>query len=471
MRPFFRNPMQVLNYTTQHKKLLADTYTPLGIYMQLRDVFINSIMLESSDYHAAENSYSYICFQPLAYFKTEAGIIEIQPYHQPKIRQLLDSETLFSAFDTFSNAFNESNNQSTIANGLFGYAGFDNVKFFDKHLFETTSEEIPLLYWTFYRFIIRFDHFRDELTIYENIPEDEETQIERIISLIKNKNVAAYPFTCKEKEESNVTNEEFVEVVKKGIKHCFRGDVFQIVLSRRFTRSFTGDELNVYRALRSVNPSPYLFYFDYGNFKIFGSSPEAQLVVKNNEAVINPIAGTFKRTGNDVEDRALAEKLASDPKENAEHVMLVDLARNDLSKHSNEVTVNKYKQIQFYSHVIHLVSEVKAKLKNKVNPLRLLADSFPAGTLSGAPKHKAIELIKTYENISRGFYGGCIGHIGFNGDINTAITIRTFLSKGSKLHYQAGAGVVAASNPQSELEEVNNKLGALRKAVELAQNI
>ncbi len=268
-----------------------------------------------------------------------------------------------------------------------------------------------------------------------------------------------------------MTDATFISMIQKAIGHCFRGDVFQLVLSRRFIQKFTGDDMNVYRTLRSINPSPYLFYFDYGNFRIFGSSPEAQLVVSGNKAKINPIAGTFKRTGNDEQDKALAEKLARDEKENAEHVMLVDLARNDLSKHCSHVEVKQYKKIHFYSHVIHLVSEVIGTLNGKHNALQLLADSFPAGTLSGAPKHNAIELIRSYENILRGFYGGCIGFIGFNGDINTAITIRSFLSKDNALHYQAGAGIVAASQPQSELEEVHNKLGALRKAIEQAKQM
>ena len=325
--------------------------------------------------------------------------------------------------------------------------------------------------FAFYRFVVAFDHFRDELILHENLPEGETSQIAKLLSAIKNKNVPAFPFHASEEENSTATDSEYLEMVKKGIAHCYRGDVFQVVLSRRFARSYTGDDMNLYRSLRSINPSPYLFYFDYGNFRIFGSSPEAQLVVKKGIAKINPIAGTFRRTGNDQADELLAAKLSADEKENAEHIMLVDLARNDLSKDAAEVNVSQYKQVHFYSHVIHLVSEVLGKIPGQFNPLKLIANSFPAGTLSGAPKHRAIQSIQQYEKHERGFYGGCIGFIGFNGDINTAITIRSFMSQNNTLHYQAGAGIVAASVPESELEEVNNKLRALRSAIEKANTL
>jgi anthranilate synthase component 1 len=260
-------------------------------------------------------------------------------------------------------------------------------------------------------------------------------------------------------------------MVEKGKQHCFRGDVFQVVLSRAFHQQFKGDEFNVYRALRSINPSPYLFFFDYGDYKLMGSSPEAQLIIKEGKATIHPIAGTFRRTGNDEQDRELAAQLLEDPKENAEHVMLVDLARNDLSRLATNVEVESYRKIQYYSHVIHLVSEVTGKIQEGLNPFSLLAATFPAGTLSGAPKYRAMQIIDQYEPTARGFYGGCIGAVSFNGDFNHAIMIRSILSKSNTLYYQAGAGVVAKSVASSELEEVNNKLNALKQAIALAQNI
>jgi anthranilate synthase component 1 len=463
--------MKELKYTTVAFSMLADTHTPVGIYLKLRDVFHQTLLLESSDYHAAENSFSYICCRPIAGIKALQDGVEINGYKSGKETIPFEQQSIFESFQSFSNSFSETNGKETIANGLFGYVSSDAVQHFDSFSFKKVNREIPAVWFTFYRFVIAFNHFKDELTIYENVPEGDESETNKIISLIRNKNIAGYPFQITGEEKTNVTDSTFISMIQKAIAHCFRGDVFQLVLSRRFMQPFTGDDMNVYRTLRSINPSPYLFYFDYGTFRIFGSSPEAQLVVSGNKAKINPIAGTFKRTGNDELDKALAEKLAKDEKENAEHVMLVDLARNDLSKHCSHVEVKQYKKIHFYSHVIHLVSEVEGTLDGKHNALQLLADSFPAGTLSGAPKHKAIELIHRYENMLRGFYGGCIGFIGFNGDINTAITIRSFLSKENTLHYQAGAGIVAASQPQSELEEVHNKLGALRKAMEQAKQM
>jgi anthranilate synthase component 1 len=322
-----------------------------------------------------------------------------------------------------------------------------------------------------YQYVIVFDHYKDELFICQNLLANEQADTSLIESLIRNKDVPQFPFTPVGDERSNITDEAYKAMVEKGIQHCLRGDVFQIVLSRRFEQSFKGDEFNVYRALRSVNPSPYLFFFDYGDYKLMGSSPEAQLIVRNNKAVMHPIAGTFKRTGNDEEDKALSVKLLEDAKENAEHVMLVDLARNDLSRSCTAVTVSQFKQVKFYSHVIHLVSEVVGTLGDAANPFNVLAQTFPAGTLSGAPKFKALEIIDGLEPTARGYYGGAIGFVGFNGDFNHAIMIRSFLSKDNTLYYQAGAGVVVSSNPESELQEVNNKLNALKKAVVLAAGI
>jgi anthranilate synthase component 1 len=464
----------VLHYTTATGYMLADTYKPVSVYLKLRDIYPEAILLESTDYRAADNSFSYLGFGVLASIKWMGDNISISAYNmQPVVRQVTTSEDVFTHMEEFRTGFKETDGKNTIANGLFGYMSFEAVNLFDqqKGYADTSGDQIPFMRFSFYRFVIAFDHFRDELILHENIPAGETSQMSILLSAIKNKNVPVFPFHASDEEISPVTDTEFVDMVKKGIAHCYRGDVFQVVLSRRFSRKYTGDDMNLYRSLRSINPSPYLFYFDYSNFKIFGSSPEAQLIVKKGTAKINPIAGTFRRTGDDEADKLLAAKLSADEKENAEHVMLVDLARNDLSKDATEVSVGQYKQVHFYSHVIHLVSEVTGKVPLNSNPLKLIANSFPAGTLSGAPKHKAIQLIQQYEKHPRGFYGGCIGFIGFNGEINTAIVIRSFMSKNNTLHYQAGAGVVAASVPESELEEVNNKLRALRSAIEKANTL
>jgi anthranilate synthase component 1 len=361
-----------------------------------------------------------------------------------------------------------------ISNGLFGYMQYDTVSFFeDIQLKNQVDEDVPLMQYAVYRYVIAINHFKNELVLFEHTAEGEvfESKLDYLHSLINNKNIPQYQFQLEGEENSNYSDAKFLEILKTGQDHCFKGDVFQIVLSRSFSTKFKGDEFNVYRSLRSVNPSPYLFFFDYGSFKIFGSSPEAQIVVKNRQATIYPIAGTFKRTGNDLADAELARKLYDDPKENSEHVMLVDLARNDLSRTSEEVNVEVFKEIQYYSHVIHLVSKVTGQLAENQNPLQLVADTFPAGTLSGAPKYRAMQLIDELENSARRFYGGAIGYLGFNGDFNHAILIRSFVSQNNQLRFQAGAGVVAKSNIQSELQEVNNKLEALRVALKAAEKI
>lgn len=465
------------NLKTTYKKLLADTYTPVSIYLKLRDKFPNSILLESSDYHGNENSFSFICCKALASVKIgNETITSVYPDGNTVVNVITAKSNVPDEIRQFAEAFQVSDSEfKFISNGLFGYIAYDAVRYFEDVTIQAEkkdSKKIPDLLYSVYQYVIAIDHYKDEIYLFEHSFENTQTSgLDQLESFISNKNFASYPFQTEQEEISNFTDEEFIKVVAKGKEHCKRGDVFQIVLSREFSQSFKGDDFNVYRALRSVNPSPYLFYFDYGNFKIFGSSPEAQLIIKNKIASIHPIAGTFKRTGNDDADAQLAEKLKLDAKENAEHVMLVDLARNDLSRNCQEVNVETFREIQFYSHVIHLVSKVSGKLKPGVISMKLVADTFPAGTLSGAPKHKAMQLIDKYEKGNRSFYGGCIGFMGFDGSFNSAIMIRSFLSKNNRLFYQAGAGVVESSSEQSELNEVNNKLAALKKAIELAKQI
>ncbi|MFD2516060.1 anthranilate synthase component I family protein [Pontibacter locisalis] len=468
--------MKKYKISTSYKRLLADTLTPVSVYLRLRDRFPNSILLESSDYHGAENSFSYICCSPMASIKAENEVLtETYPDGSKSSVPISKGVDVPGALAAFAKSFEvEQNGFAFINNGLFGYMNYDAVRYFediDLNLRED-RQQIPDLYYAVYRYIIAINHFTNEAYIFSHsYNQDDENGIQQIEVLLNSRNIPSYTFSTSGEEAFNIGSDEFLKNIEKAKQHCYRGDVFQLVLSRRFEQAFQGDEFNVYRALRSVNPSPYLFYFDYGNFKIFGSSPEAQLVIKDKKASIFPIAGTFKRTGDDAADAALAEKLLADPKENAEHVMLVDLARNDISRNGHSVEVETFREIQFYSHVIHLVSKVSGQLHNQEDSLKMVASTFPAGTLSGAPKHKAMQLIDRYETTNRAFYGGCIGFLDFNGNFNSAIMIRSFLSKDYKLFYQAGAGIVAASDPQSELQEVDNKLMALRKALELAQKI
>lgn len=459
---------------TTYKKLLADTITPVSIYLKIRDRFPNSLLLESSDYHGNENSFSYICFNPIAGIRVEKEqIFQEFPDGSSKQEAIQEKTHLPDVISSFSRQFQTDETEfKFINNGLFGYIAYDGVRYFENIQIKKKEGDlsIPDIYYAVYQNIIAINHFNNEAYIFDH-SYGSGNNLEQIEQLLQVKNFASYHFNRNGDPYSNETDESFKANVRRAREHCFRGDVFQMVLSRRFSQPFKGDEFNVYRALRNVNPSPYLFYFDYGDFKIFGSSPEAQLVVKDGMAEIHPIAGTFRRTGNDEQDAQSAKELAADEKENAEHVMLVDLARNDLSRHGSEVAVEKYKEIQFFSHVIHLVSKVAGKKKEETSTMQMVADTFPAGTLSGAPKYKAMELIEQFENTNRDFYGGAIGFMDFKGNFNHAITIRTFLSKNHELHYQAGAGVVSESKEENELQEVYNKLGALNKALELAETI
>ncbi len=470
--------MKTFKLNVSYKKLLADTTTPVSIYLRLRDVFPNSLLLESSDYHSKENSMSYVCCDPIASIIVNKGVLT--KTYPDESTEVLESGSFNLSDEVYNFRKSFESNANTelkfITDGLFGYFTHEAVEYFEDIKLKTDENderEIPTFQYHIYRYIIAIDHFKNELYIVKNETEFEKelNGLEKIEYLIQNKNFPEYKFSLQGEETSNLKDEEFIALVETMKKHVYRGDVFQIVPSRAFQTSFLGDEFNVYRALRSINPSPYLFYFDYGSFKIFGSSPEAQLTIKKDVASIYPIAGTFKRSGNDIQDKLIAEKLENDPKESAEHVMLVDLARNDLSRHCTEVKVEAYKEVQFYSHLIHLVSKVSGQLKSGVNPFKIVADTFPAGTLSGAPKYRAMELIDKNEKSKRSFYSGAIGFMGFNGDFNHAIMIRSFLSKANKLHYQAGAGIVADSDPVSELNEVNHKIAALRNALKQAEGI
>ncbi|MEO0571612.1 MAG: anthranilate synthase component I family protein [Bacteroidota bacterium] len=459
---------------TYYKKILADTITPVSVYLKIRDRYPNSILLESSDYHANDNSFSYICCNPIASVTVQGEKVRQKfPDGTSSEIELSNGVPVTQLLDEFAQKFSVENQDfKFITNGLFGYMAYDAVRYFESVEIskKPNSVDIPDIYYAVYRNVIAINHFKNEAYLFAHCYKGE-SNIPELEQLLQVRSFATYNFTKHGDAKSNLKDEEYKSHVALAKKHCQRGDVFQLVLSRRFSQGFKGDEFNVYRALRSINPSPYLFYFDYGDFKIFGSSPEAQLIVKDGKAEIHPIAGTYKRTGNDEQDAALAKKLAADEKENSEHVMLVDLARNDLSRNGNLVNVETYREVQYFSHVIHLVSKVTGHKKPDISTLNIVADTFPAGTLSGAPKHMAMQLIERYEKTSRAYYGGAIGFMDFSGNFNHAIMIRTFLSKNHELHFQAGAGLVAASNADDELQETYNKLGALNKALEIAESI
>ena len=470
--------METFNFTTASKTILADLYTPVGVYMRLRDLYPQSALMESSDYHDANNSRSFIGINPIASVAIGHGIVSISfpdgtTERKPLSKDFSSAEAIHALIDRIQ----VTGDDSSVC-GLFGYTSFNAVRYFEDIDVKDETQaknDAPDVLYILYKVVIVFDHHNNTLEIVSlapsNLPQESEAHIDAVIKAMNKANVKAYDFHPVGDVRSTLTDDEHRENIRRGIAHCLRGDVFQIVLSRRFIQQYEGDDFKLYRALRSINPSPHLFYFDFGGFRIFGSSPETHCRIEGRKAYIDPIAGTTKRTGNAEADRQGAEYLRNDPKENAEHVMLVDLARNDLSRNCHGVKVDFYKDLQYYSHVIHLVSRVSGELDNSADPIKAFIDTFPAGTLSGAPKVRAMQLISEYEPHNRGAYGGCIGIIGLDGSLNQAITIRTFVSRNGELWFQAGGGIVAKSDVEYELQEVNNKLGALRKAIETAENI
>lgn len=462
-------------YKTIQHKTLADLHTPVSVYLRLRDKFPQSILLESSDYHSKEESFSYICCEPISQIiVNESTFTATFPDGQEQVEVLTEKTDFTRHLTAFQSRFSyEEKGLPFTTFGLFGFSSFSSVQYVEDITFTATPKkgtEIPDCFYSLFKYVIVLDHFKSEMYFFEHLREQEESELEHLKRLVNRNDQATFSFQLKGEESCNDTDDAFRESVRKGKAHCQAGDVFQLVLSRSFSQSFSGDEFNVYRALRSINPSPYLFFFDFGDFKLFGSSPEAQLTVNDGIAGIHPIAGTYKRTGDDEADQQLAMKLSQDIKEMSEHVMLVDLARNDLSRHGQKVHLEKYCEIQFFSHVIHMVSEVTASI-GSTSALQIAADTFPAGTLSGAPKYRAMELIDALETHRRGFYGGAIGIIGFNNTYNHAILIRSFLSKHNELHFQAGAGIVSKSVEENELQEVNNKVAALRRALKKAEEL
>ena len=470
--------MKTFNYTTTSKTILADLYTPVGVYMRLRDIYPQSALMESSDYHDSNNSRSFIGIGPLASVAIGHGKATIAfPDGTTESHEVNKTYQSDKAIHALIDSIKVEGDHSDIC-GLYGYTSFNAVRYFEDIAVKDETQaknDAPDMLYILYRIVIVFDHFNNQLTVVSLTPSDQpqngEADLDNIMRAMNKANVKAYDFHPVGDVRSTLTDEEHKANIRKGIQHCLRGDVFQIVLSRRFIQQYEGDDFKLYRALRSINPSPYLFYFDFGGFRIFGSSPETHCRIEGDKAYIDPIAGTTKRTGDAEADRQGAEYLRNDPKENAEHVMLVDLARNDLSRNCHDVKVDFYKDLQYYSHVIHLVSRVSGELDEGADPIKAFIDTFPAGTLSGAPKVRAMQLISEYEPHNRGAYGGCIGYIGLNGSLNQAITIRTFVSRNGELWFQAGGGIVAKSNEEYELQEVNNKLGALRRAILMAEKM
>ncbi|MCZ8371174.1 anthranilate synthase component I family protein [Phocaeicola sp. KGMB11183] len=466
--------MKQYTYITNHKSLLGDLHTPVSTYLKVRDLFPQSVLMESSDYHGVENNRSFIGLNPIASIRINHGVATfVFPDGQQEERNISDDYQVEQAIREFISHFQVEGEYAGYC-GLYGYTTFNAVRYFEKIQVKDSTDaknDAPEILYILYKYLIVFNDYKSEMVLIEMLGEGESAHLSEVEKAIHNRNYTTYDFRAVGPATSTLTDEEHKANIRQGIAHCMRGDVFQIVLSRRFIQRYEGDDFKLYRALRSINPSPYLFYFDFGGFRIFGSSPETHCKIEDGKATIDPIAGTTRRSGDKETDKQLTKALLADPKENAEHVMLVDLARNDLSRNCHNARVEFYKEPQYYSHVIHLVSRVSGDMDEDSNPIRTFIDTFPAGTLSGAPKVRAMQLISELEPHSRGAYGGCIGFIGLNGTLNQAITIRTFVSRNNELWFQAGGGIVAQSNEENELQEVNNKLGALKKAIQLAEQL
>ncbi len=457
---------------TKRTRLAGDLFTPVNLFLSLRDHYADLVLLESNNFKSIEDCHSFIGVETIASFEVKQGQISIcYPGEIPVKTRVESHSSVADAFFEFLQKLKPEEAENGF-DGVFGHTNFDSIQYFETLSLDPSKRKIniPDMRYNMYKYIIIFNHFNDHIEIVEHLQDDEASDIAKLIARMKANKFHQYGFTPLGEETSNIGDEAFKSLVRTGKKHCHLGDVFQIVFSRQYSQSFNGDDFNVYRALRSINPSPYLFYFDYGDYKIFGSSPETQMMIEEGKARINPIAGTYRRSGIHSIDELKTKELQTDPKENAEHIMLVDLARNDLGRHANNIIVKELKEVQYFSHVIHLVSRVEGDLPEDSNPIAVFGDTFPAGTLSGAPKYKAMQLIDQYENQNRGIYGGALGYVNFNGHMNQAIIIRSFLSKDNTLYYQAGAGVVADSDPDKELQEVKNKLGALNKAISVAAN-
>ncbi|MBL7661211.1 anthranilate synthase component I family protein [bacterium] len=459
---------------------LSDLVTPVTTYLRLRESFSEILLLESADSHSEDDARSFICIEPLLSFEVAEGKLTVKSQSGSQSdKQTFElgldlklSQLLNELLQSFTAEPEQRNNPAL---GFFGFTSYDAVQCFESINFQASSDPqttLPLMRYALYRYVISVDHRSNLLSITENSFDaalESKHTLDSIKSIVCRNDYQLYDFKLSSPERSVRSESEMYELFSRAHHHIQRGDVFQIVLSQRFQQKFQGDEFQVYRALRSINPSPYLFYFDYVDYRIFGSSPESQLRIRNGQASITPIAGTVRRAGIKQNDLALAEQLKADPKEQSEHVMLVDLARNDLNRFCTAVKVEAYQQIEFFSHVIHLVSHVSGAIDLGRNSFEVFGSTLPAGTLAGAPKYKAMQLIDQLEGVSRSFYGGAVGFFGLNGEVEHAITIRSFLSKDKSLFYQAGAGVVAESTPQAEYQEIQAKLGALRLALKQAQ--
>lgn len=467
----------------------ADLLTPVLAYLKIREKNSLNFLLESVEGIGRLARYSFISKNPTKiFFNIGNKITSIQ---DNKVEIIDDN-----IFDYLSKEFSNTKDPKIdelpdFTGGIVGYLGYENVSLIE-NVIQFDGEDklnIPDSIFAVYDLLIAFDHYKHQIILIKNVDVNNSDNLENLFYDAKNelkklRDELSSPFNAELSFKSFNTKEEFDDerffnLVEKCKKNIIDGDVFQIVLSKRFSSNYQGDLINVYRALRIINPSPYMYYMEFpeknffNNLTIIGTSPEDLLKVKNKKATILPIAGTRRRGKNNIEDQNIEEELINDPKEIAEHTMLVDLARNDLGRicKYGTVEVTEKMNVHRFSHVMHIVSRVEGILDDNKNCIDALKASFPAGTVTGAPKIKAIQLLNKYEKLKRNVYAGAVGYIDFKGNLDMCIAIRTLFTNNEKIFWQAGAGIVADSKPELELKEIKNKSAVLINALKFAEVI
>ena len=467
-------------------EMLIDGCTPVGLFAALKEKFDNCFILESVDNTEQWGRYSFIGINPKMEVRIFGDKAEIVENGKTETKNCNNPIELFNSIleKRTSPVFL---NRPKLTGGLIGYFGYDTVRRFEKKLVNVPEDDLqmPDSNMFLYDEIVAYDHLTNKAVIILNINAGDNVETKYEECLKKSFEIgqilaAANPSFKSGNGEgkdihvtSNVTKEEFISMVEAAKEHIVNGDISQVVLSQRFEVADPPAPFDVYRMLRSTNPSPYLYYFDHKDYCIAGASPEMLVSVTDGSVITKPIAGTIGRGKTDEEDKKFEKQLLSDPKERAEHTMLVDLGRNDVGKVCSFGTVNvtDFMRVERYSKVMHLVSDVQGRLAEGKTALDALMSVLPAGTLSGAPKVRAMEIIDELENKKRGLYGGTVGYLGFSGNIDTCIAIRTVLFRHGKAYVQAGAGIVYDSVPEKEYEETRNKALAVVNAIAEASNI
>lgn len=474
--------LEVTNTQTIIREISADLETPISVYMKLRGEEA-SFLLESVEGGERIARYSFIGVQPKAQYILRDTEIEIKDENGTRNRQYEGDPTFFLQNEMSRFNFKSQPGVPRFIGGLVGFLGFESVRFFEPVLGSKMKRAaIPDGIFLLADTVIAFDHARRSLSLIANVLDGDIDSANRKLDEIESRIHAPLPPSQPReikpsKTRSNMTQGRFEDMVRDAKEFIAAGDIFQVVLSQRFTRETSVEPFDVYRAVRRLNPSPYMFFFDFGMVDdeplfLVGSSPEMFVRLEGRTASLRPIAGTRPRGADSHADAALAAELLADPKERAEHVMLVDLGRNDLGRvcEYGTVKVSDFFTIEKYSHVMHIVSHVEGKLKPELTAFDLVRASFPAGTVSGAPKVRALEIISELEPDARGAYAGMVGYFGFDGNMDTCLALRTMVARGNTFSVQAGAGIVADSEPTTEFQETVNKASAMLRAIDTAES-